>query len=279
MQDSAAVIIVPRSSLLTRIEISPPSLLLRANAAASCGAAGYDSSGNPYKVAVEWWSNGGVIDTTGLFTAGPDTGLYIITAQEATYGLCDTIAVHILPVLKRMVLSPEYLQLQVNTSGQFTAHGYGAEDEEVKLYPAWTAAGGTIDATGTFTAGADTGLFHITVEDTLSRISASAQVHVVLATAVSDGQPLLPTAFALGNNYPNPFNPVTTIEYSVKKACHVVIRIYDIRGCEVTTLMDGYQQPGFYKINFRAGNMATGVYFYRMQTKEFTAVRKMVLLE
>jgi hypothetical protein len=85
--------------------------------------------------------------------------------------------------------------------------------------------------------------------------------------------------YQLLQNYPNPFNPNTTIEYRVKEKCHVVLKVYDIQGREVMTLVDSDHQPGFFKVNFNASHLATGVYFYKIQMMDFTNVKKMVLLE
>ena len=88
-----------------------------------------------------------------------------------------------------------------------------------------------------------------------------------------------PGNFSLNQNYPNPFNQTTTIEYTVKEPCRAVLKVFDIRGREVTTLVEGHSRPGFYKVNFDAQNLPTGVYFYRIRMKDFEAVRKMVFLE
>ncbi|MDW7679541.1 MAG: T9SS type A sorting domain-containing protein, partial [bacterium] len=78
---------------------------------------------------------------------------------------------------------------------------------------------------------------------------------------------IIPTTFQLMQNYPNPFNPETTIEYGVREACQVLLEIFDIAGRQVATLVNSFQQPGVYKVNFNAGNLATGVYFYRIRMK------------
>ena len=91
--------------------------------------------------------------------------------------------------------------------------------------------------------------------------------------------PSLPNEYALYQNYPNPFNPVTTIEYKVKDRCHVLLKVYDTLGKEVTMVVNAEHQPGFYRVSFNAQNLASGVYFYKIQMQEFQAVRKMVVLE
>jgi hypothetical protein len=85
----------------------------------------------------------------------------------------------------------------------------------------------------------------------------------------------------LFTNYPNPFNPETKIKYNVTKAGYVKISVYDILGREVTVLVNGYQQQGTYEVTFNADasgrTLASGVYFYKLVSKDYTEIRKMVL--
>ncbi|MCF8240129.1 MAG: T9SS type A sorting domain-containing protein [Melioribacteraceae bacterium] len=89
----------------------------------------------------------------------------------------------------------------------------------------------------------------------------------------------LPTEFALEQNYPNPFNPATTIEYSLPGEENVELKIYDILGNEVKILVNGKQEAGFYKVNFNASNLASGLYIYRIQAGKFRQTRKMLLMK
>jgi endo-1,4-beta-xylanase len=89
----------------------------------------------------------------------------------------------------------------------------------------------------------------------------------------------VPTSFELAQNFPNPFNPSTVIRYQLPAAGHVTLKIYDILGREVTTLMDGKQNAGYYSVTFNAGKYSSGVYFYRLTADNFSAVKKFVLLK
>lgn len=95
--------------------------------------------------------------------------------------------------------------------------------------------------------------------------------------AVNNNQ--VPVKYELGQNYPNPFNPVTKVKYSVPKQSFVLIKIYDILGREVKTLVNEMKSAGNYEIEFNASHFASGVYFYRMESGEFTDVKKLVLLK
>ncbi|HTK82988.1 MAG TPA: T9SS type A sorting domain-containing protein [Bacteroidota bacterium] len=95
----------------------------------------------------------------------------------------------------------------------------------------------------------------------------------------------LPVSYALEQNYPNPFNPTTTIRYSLPVAGHVTLKIYDLLGQEVVTLIDGEQEAGYQSVVWDASNAASDVYFYRVTaTKRGTAttfsdMRKMTLVK
>ena len=88
------------------------------------------------------------------------------------------------------------------------------------------------------------------------------------------------TSFVLYQNYPNPFNPKTTIEYEVPEKSFVTIKIYDILGREVQTLVNNQEQVRFkYKVVFDAISFPSGVYFYRLQAGSFTETKKMVVIK
>ena len=89
----------------------------------------------------------------------------------------------------------------------------------------------------------------------------------------------MPTAFALNQNYPNPFNPTTIIKYALPKYIKIVIKVYDILGREVKTLVNEFQKAGYYNITFDGSNYASGVYFYRIEAGEFKQSKKMVLVK
>ncbi len=87
-----------------------------------------------------------------------------------------------------------------------------------------------------------------------------------------------PTHYVLEQNYPNPFNPTTTIGYQVSSTSHVTLKIYDILGREVATLVNEKLQPGKYSVRWDASGTASGVYFCRMQAGGFAATKKLVVI-
>ena len=85
--------------------------------------------------------------------------------------------------------------------------------------------------------------------------------------------------FTLLQNHPNPFNSSTTIKFSVPQSGNVSIKVFDIRGGEIATLVDDYKQSGSYEISFNASNLSSGIYFYRMVSRNFFETKKMLLLK
>jgi hypothetical protein len=99
------------------------------------------------------------------------------------------------------------------------------------------------------------------------------------ATAVEEQDNNEPEIFSLKQNYPNPFNPSTTISYSLSKASYVKLRVFNILGKELTTLVDGFQSAGNHSARFLASNIASGVYFYRLEAEGHTAMKQMLLVK
>ncbi len=90
---------------------------------------------------------------------------------------------------------------------------------------------------------------------------------------------VVPSNFTLDQNYPNPFNPMTHIKYSVPQTGHVSLNVYNNLGQEVASLFDGVQQAGNYIASFDGTKLAGGVYFYRLQSKDVTITKKLVLIK
>ncbi|QOJ30418.1 MAG: T9SS type A sorting domain-containing protein [Ignavibacteriales bacterium] len=86
-------------------------------------------------------------------------------------------------------------------------------------------------------------------------------------------------SYALAQNYPNPFNPATTIKYSIQKAGLVTLRVYDMLGREVATLVDQEQNAGVYSVQFNASGLASGIYLYKLESGSFTKTNKLMLIK
>jgi len=97
--------------------------------------------------------------------------------------------------------------------------------------------------------------------------------------SIKKEEKLQPDEFKLENNYPNPFNPSTNIHYEIPNDGLVTLKVYDELGREVKTLVNQYLSKGRYDINFNADNLASGIYFYRLQSGSFISTKKMLLLK
>jgi hypothetical protein len=111
-----------------------------------------------------------------------------------------------------------------------------------------------------------------------NRSAFSVEVQAAVNTGV-DQMAGVPTTFELGQNYPNPFNPSTMISFSVPEAGQVSISVFDISGKEVGSVVSRYMSPGRYQVSWQAGNLASGVYLYKMEAHNFVQVKSMLLLK
>jgi hypothetical protein len=88
-----------------------------------------------------------------------------------------------------------------------------------------------------------------------------------------------PRNFVLRQNYPNPFNPSTKISWQSPVSSHQTLKVYDLLGRELATLVDEYKPAGKYEVDFDASNLSSGTYFYSLQSGEFTSTKKLVLIK
>jgi hypothetical protein len=113
--------------------------------------------------------------------------------------------------------------------------------------------------------------------------SDTVGIHFVTDVGEDPEDGLLPDRFVLQQNYPNPFNPSTTIEFSLPKAADIRLDIFNILGQRVTTLVNGQLPAGDHSVIFDAdrsgGRIASGVYFYRLSSREFVETKKMLLVK
>ena len=89
----------------------------------------------------------------------------------------------------------------------------------------------------------------------------------------------LPAKYELSQNYPNPFNPNTVIKFSLSVAGNVSLKVYDILGKEVTTLVNEKLQPGTYETSFNGSELTSGVYFYKLTAGDYSETKRMILIK
>ena len=98
-------------------------------------------------------------------------------------------------------------------------------------------------------------------------------------TGLTQNSGEIPTKYALMQNYPNPFNPTTKIRFDLPKSTHAKLIIYDILGREVTTLVNEKLNVGSYEVSWSAGSYPSGVYYYRLETNDYSSVKKMLMIK
>ncbi|NWG29747.1 MAG: T9SS type A sorting domain-containing protein [Ignavibacteriaceae bacterium] len=100
-----------------------------------------------------------------------------------------------------------------------------------------------------------------------------------MVTSVEINFETFPTQFVLEQNYPNPFNPSTKITWQSPVGSYQTLKVYDILGNEVATLVDEFKPAGSYEVEFNASNLSSGTYFYQLQSGSFIESKKMILLK
>ncbi len=108
---------------------------------------------------------------------------------------------------------------------------------------------------------------------------SNGNIIVTNPTDVREYRSGIPNQFALEQNYPNPFNPSTLIRYDLPKSEQVVVKVYDIVGREISTLVDSRQEAGFREVQWNASNLPSGIYFYRISAGTFTDTKKTMLVK
>jgi len=120
------------------------------------------------------------------------------------------------------------------------------------------------------------GYLYASVADGSSRGLYRALVETIDVKKISSE---VPSNFSLSQNYPNPFNPTTSIQYKVSKETTVSIKVFDIGGREIETLVNDKHSPGIYEVNWNAAKYSSGVYFYKLETENFSETKKMILVK
>jgi hypothetical protein len=105
------------------------------------------------------------------------------------------------------------------------------------------------------------------------------QTSSFITNVISVDEKILPKEFYLYQNYPNPFNPSTKISWQSPVGSRQTLKVYDVLGNEVATLVDEYKPAGNYEVNFNAANLSSGIYLYTMKTGSYTQTKKLILMK
>lgn len=166
--------------------------------------------------------------------------------------------------VKAIAIHPQETIFAGTDSGMFISHDHGETwKQEISGLTQTMISSLTVDSSGYVYCGTVGG-----------GIFRSAQT----VSAVIDPYGSLPKSYLLAQNYPNPFNPATTIEFSLPYFDLVVLRVFNLLGEEVTTLVSQKLSPGYHRVQWDAGRSPSGIYFYRLQAGSFSETKKLLLL-
>ncbi|MDX2128824.1 MAG: T9SS type A sorting domain-containing protein [Chloroherpetonaceae bacterium] len=181
-------------------------------------------------------------------------------------------------------------KLEWKTASEFENTGYSIYRDEILLASFSTHSSlkgkGTTTNAGEYTFIDSTAVYEKTYRYQLKDVSFSGRVTAHEPVTLKIDVMPRPKVYALGQNYPNPFNPSTTIGYQLPVAGAVSLKVYDVLGREVSTLVNASQAAGSYQANFNASNVSSGIYFYRLEVSSassqvnlFVQTKKMVLVK
>lgn len=202
--------------------------------------------------------------------AGTDSGVYISTDRGADWTAIDSGLTSLQSVVS-FVIAHSAIFADVDSGGVFMSTNAGRSWKPVNE----GLTNGRVQSIAVIQAGhANSAIFAGTY---LQGVWERPLNEIMTGVGSAGGR--VPAGFALRQNYPNPSNPTTVIEYDLPSAEHVSLKVYDILGREVTALVDSRQSPGAHRVRFDGGRLASGVYFYRLVAGSQRFVRKMLLLK
>ena len=118
-----------------------------------------------------------------------------------------------------------------------------------------------------------------TAEITVNAVIVQKAIFDTINVGISNYNSLIPTKYELYQNFPNPFNPTTSIRFDLPKSSFVSIAIYDMTGRQVTELVNTNLNAGAYEYNFNATSLSSGVYYYSINAANFSSTKRMMLIK
>jgi hypothetical protein len=117
------------------------------------------------------------------------------------------------------------------------------------------------------------------VNDNMTNGNESWFTYAATVTGITDKESQLPLEYQVSQNYPNPFNPTTTINYSIAKEGNVTLTVYNVIGSKVATILNENKPAGNYSVQFNGSNLASGIYLYRLESGNYNAAKKFILMK
>ena len=201
----------------------------------------------------------------------------------------STVSVTVVNVNRPPVFThvPDYIVFPLNgtTVDSFQYIAVDPDGDQVSYSMLSGPAGSNVNSNGLFTwkptEDQDGQIYTITVQATDGQLSTTTSQFIGASSTITGVAETnnIPTEYNLFQNYPNPFNPTTSIQFSIPKESFVKLSVYNVIGQEVRVLVNKNMSAGNYKINFNASELNSGVYLYRIETADYTSVRKMVLVK
>jgi len=165
-------------------------------------------------------------------------------------------------------------------SKQVTYPAGTAQGVQEYKFGAWYPAASSISASSPMDNEMGFGFNHnFDLEESSNPMELSEVWGTQVVTSVQQVGNTLPSSYQLSQNYPNPFNPTTVINYSIPEAGKVTLRVFNMLGQQVVTIVNSQQTAGNYKATFDAGRLASGIYFYTLSAKNFNMTKKMILMK
>ena len=156
---------------------------------------------------------------------------------------------------------------------------------ELDIYQNYDFSWTKIVLTNDFYGGQAAEVLDLNGDEDLDIVSAASSGKLIwwenqtLVNVIYDNSESIPDEFLLEQNYPNPFNPSTTINYSIAHNGIVSLKVYDVLGNEIVTLVNEEKQAGNYVVEFGANGLTSAIYFYKLQSGDFIGTKKMLLLK
>jgi hypothetical protein len=238
------------------------------------------------------WTATGIVSSGCAFTALAVSGNYLFagTSGYAVYRLDLTLTDIPLPVelltfsaqqVSKNILFKWETASEVNNQGFCLDYSPSGKDwHEFASY----LNDSRLKGHGTTPSGYKYSYFTPSISDSvrwyrLRSVDYGGKIHTFAGVQLTNSQAAIPTSYALSQNYPNPFNPSTLISYQLPVSSQITLRVYDVLGREVATLVNEKKAAGNYTASFDASKFASGVYFYKLQAGNFVQTKKMLLVK